>query len=64
MNDEQHESGLGWGFLWWMGLAILIYILSIGPAAWLTQRTNNSALNKTEEIVYAPLIAWMDSPWG
>jgi hypothetical protein len=62
MNDEQHESGPGWSRLCWGALAVMLYVLSIGPAAWLERKTHNEYLGKVMEPMYTPLIVLADQP--
>ena len=53
--DEKREAGFG--FLpFWFCFAILAYVLSIGPAAWLHEKTTSAKLKGGVETIYAPVI--------
>ena len=57
MSDER-ESGLSWGTVALVVLLLIVlYVLSIGPAAVIAQRTGGGAW-RVFRVVYAPLI-WL-----
>jgi len=66
MNMSESNSR-HWGRQWWIaGLGVLLYFLSVGPAARLLYSSKTSpASARTFEIIYAPVI-WLQghSVWG
>ena len=55
INDEEREAGLG-SMVLWVCVALLAYLLSIGPAAWLHEKTSSPRLKAGLETIYAPVI--------
>ena len=55
ISDEKHEGRFG-SLLFWICTALLIYALSIGPAAWLHEKTSSASMKAGLETVYAPVI--------
>ena len=55
IGDEKHEAGFEFQ-LFWICTALLIYVLSIGPAAWLHEKTASARLKAGLETVYAPVV--------
>jgi hypothetical protein len=37
-TPDTSSRSFGWGWLWWLPVAVLLYYLSIGPAVFLVQR--------------------------
>jgi hypothetical protein len=71
MDDEQHQERStrrerGWGvgsYLLWATVVLVVYVLSIGPAAWLHEKTTNATLKTTLELLYAPVVSLIkDTP--
>jgi len=55
ISDEKHEAGSGF-LVFWFCFAILAYVLSIGPAAWLHEKTTSPRMKAGFETIYAPVI--------
>ena len=60
MADEQQrrdaEGGTGTGHLvLWAFFALVVYILSIGPAVWLHQKMPSAGLKSVLNVIYMPL---------
>ena len=61
VNDEErasyqkHEAGSGSLTLWFC-VVPLAYVLSIGPAAWLHEKTTSARLKVGLETIYAPVV--------
>jgi len=55
IRDEKHETGFG-SLVIWLCVASLAYMLSIGPAAWLHEKTSSVRMKAGLETVYAPVI--------
>jgi len=54
ISDEKHEAGFGF-LLFWICTALLIYVLSIGPAAWLHEKISSARMKAGLETIYAPV---------
>jgi len=52
---EKHGAGFG-ASLFWFCVAAIAYVLSIGPAAWLHEKTPSAKLKGGVEAIYAPVI--------
>ena len=55
ISDEKDEAGIG-SLLFCFCVALLAYGLSIGPAAWLHEKTTSARLKVGLETIYAPVI--------
>jgi len=64
MNDQAQDTSdpsarsIGWGWVVWLGMALALYVLSIGPAVMLVEKKRISVGSHTYEvlvIVYKPL---------
>ncbi len=55
ISDQKHEAGFG-SLLFWFCVAALAYLLSIGPAAWLHEKTTSARLKGGVETIYTPVI--------
>ena len=55
ISDEKHEAAFG-SLLFWFCTAGLAYVLSIGPVAWLHEKTASARLKAGLETVYAPVV--------
>jgi len=55
INDQKHEAGFG-SLLFWICVAALAYVLSLGPAAWLHEKTTSARVKGGLETIYAPVI--------
>jgi hypothetical protein len=63
MNEEtglfDTKHGLGFGAVWvWSFVAILVYVLSVGPAVRVMQRSEHSLVRRAFVTIYTPL-AWL-----
>ena len=58
-NEPKPSSrGMSWGWLWWLGLALVLYILSTGPIIMMIDRKiilPSSAAMQVIDIVYRPI---------
>ena len=50
----------------WFGLAValLLYVLSVGPAIRICVRTQNLAAQEVSGVIYSPLVALEETPFG
>jgi hypothetical protein len=55
ISDEKYEAGFGF-LLFWICTALLIYVLSIGPAVWLHRKTSSERMKAGLETIYAPVV--------
>jgi hypothetical protein len=55
-EPESSEAKGSFGFWLWPLLLLAGYVLSIGPAALVHKQFKNSPVQKTIEIVYAPVV--------
>lgn len=68
MAGEQYEGsnverGKGGGHIvLWPFFALVVYVLSVGPAALLHEKTNNARLKKVFELTYAPVEVIEETP--
>lgn len=52
------SEGLRWGWIWWPGLLLALYVLSTGPIIMMVERRTISPPSATihvVEIVYSPI---------
>jgi len=54
-SDEKHGAGFG-ASLFSFCIALLAYVLSIGPAVWLHQKTSSERMRAGLETIYAPVL--------
>ena len=55
ISDENNGAGFD-SLLFWLCVASLAYMLSIGPSAWLHEKTASARMQAGLETVYAPVI--------
>jgi hypothetical protein len=55
ISGEQPEAGFG-SLVLWGCIVLLAYVLSIGPAAWLHEKTSSARLKAGLETIYAPVV--------
>ncbi len=55
IRDEKHEAGFGSSVIW-LCVASIAYILGIGPAALLHEKTASARMKSGLETAYAPVI--------
>ena len=55
IGDEKDEAGFG-SLLFCFCVALLAYVLSIGPAAWLHEKTTSARLKGGLEAIYTPVM--------
>ena len=55
ISDENHEARFG-SLMLWFCVAPLAYALSIGPAAWLHEKSTSATLKVRLETIYAPVV--------
>ena len=52
--EDRPETGwwsLGWGWLWWLGILLLLYVLSTGPLLRMMRSKRIKAGSRAERIV-------------
>ncbi|MGH7784687.1 MAG: hypothetical protein ACREO5_12700, partial [Candidatus Binatia bacterium] len=56
MQSKDEKSGMGFGsVVLWIVVALVVYFLSIGPAAWLDLHSKSPALDTALRVIYSPL---------
>ena len=55
ISEEKYEAG-NRSLMFWFCVASLAYVLSIGPAAWLHEKTTSARLKGGLETIYAPIV--------
>jgi len=55
ISDKKHEAGFG-SLLFWFCAALFAYVLGIGPAAWLHEKTTSARLKGGLEAIYTPVM--------
>ena len=64
MSDSPKRSGAAWWIVVALGVLLVAYPLSFGPACWVCSRVPEGTLVwETTEFCYAPILrGWYDAP--
>jgi hypothetical protein len=64
MSDEtQQRRGYGFWVVLALVLAPVVYVLSVGPAAYILERTGGTG-EELAEVIYTPLLPLAESKWA
>jgi hypothetical protein len=63
--EDKNLSSAGKGvssIVLWAFLCLVVYFLSVGPAAWIHKRTKSAAVQDALKTIYTPIILLAEQP--